>query len=44
MGHNNTILIVDDDPRFRIVIKEMIWSKYPELKIVEADSVKGRHP
>jgi DNA-binding NarL/FixJ family response regulator len=33
--------MVDDDPRFRIVIKEMIWSKYPELQIVEANTVKG---
>lgn len=41
MGRNDTILIVDDDPRFRIVIKGMIWSKYPELQIVEANTVKG---
>ena len=41
MEHNNTILIIDDDVRFRIVIKEMIWSKYPELKILEADTVKS---
>ena len=40
MGRHNTILIIDDDPRFRIVIKEIIWSKFPELKIAEADSVK----
>jgi len=40
MGRNDTILIVDDDLRFRIVIKEIIWSKFPELKILEADSVK----
>jgi DNA-binding NarL/FixJ family response regulator len=41
MKRNYTILMVDDDPRFRIVIKEMIWSKYPELQIVEASTVKG---
>jgi len=41
MGHNNAILIIDDDLRFRIVIKEIAWSKYPELEILEADTVKG---
>jgi DNA-binding NarL/FixJ family response regulator len=32
---------VNDDLRFRIVIKEMIWSKYPELEIIEADNVNS---
>ena len=41
MEHNNTILIIDDDVRFRVVIKEMIWSKYPELKILEADTANS---
>jgi DNA-binding NarL/FixJ family response regulator len=41
MRRNDTILIVDDDPRFRIVIKEMILWKYPELQIVEASTVKS---
>jgi DNA-binding NarL/FixJ family response regulator len=41
MVRNNTILIVDDDPRFRIIIKEMILWKYPELQIVEANTLKG---
>lgn len=41
MGYNNAILIVDDDLRFRIVIKEMVWSKYPDLKILEADTAKS---
>jgi len=41
MGHNNTILIVDDDLRFRMVIKEVVWSKYPQLEISEADTAKS---
>ena len=41
MGCNHTILIVDDDLRFRIVFREMIWSKYPELEIIEADTVNS---
>jgi DNA-binding NarL/FixJ family response regulator len=41
MGRSKTILIVDDDPRFRIVIKEIILAKYPELQIVEANTVKS---
>jgi DNA-binding NarL/FixJ family response regulator len=41
MGSHHTILIVNDDLRFRIVIKEMIWSKYPALEILEANTLKG---
>jgi DNA-binding NarL/FixJ family response regulator len=41
MGCNHTILIVNDDIRFRMVIKEMILSKYPKLKILGADTIKG---
>jgi DNA-binding NarL/FixJ family response regulator len=40
MGRNHTILIVDDDLRFRMVFREMIWSKHPELEILEADTAK----
>lgn len=33
------ILVIDDDLLFRIVIKEMIWSKYPQLKVVEVGTI-----
>lgn len=41
MARSKAILIVNDDLRFRIVIKEMIWSKYPDLEIIEADNVNS---